>query len=118
MTAPLAADKMSLVQITSPFSGLGGFLYDTFDAIIVPAHFRRNLRTISYPSICKFALPPYLFWLVSPSSTGYMHENNIIEIDTLPTAVDTVGIDLIHTTHPNALLTQIQNMRKIDTTRR
>ena len=66
----------------------------------------------------KFALPPYLFWLVSPCSTGYMHENNIIEIDTLPTAVDTVGIDLIHTTHPNALLTQIQNMRKIDTTRR
>ena len=59
LTAPLAADKMSLVQITSPFSGLGGFLYDAFDMVMVLAHFHRNLRTISYPNSRKVALPPY-----------------------------------------------------------
>ena len=92
MTAPMAVDKMSLVQITSPFFSLEGFLYDTFDAIIVPAHFCRNLRTISAPNICKFMLPLYLVCLVRSLSTGYMIESIIIEIDTLPTAADTVGI--------------------------
>ena len=92
MTAPMAVDKMSLVQITSPFFSLEGFLYGTFDAIIVPAHFCRSLRTISAPNICKFMLPLYLVCLVSSLSTGYILENIIIEIDTLPTAADTVGI--------------------------
>lgn len=92
MTAPMAVDKMSLVQITSPFFSLEGFLYDTFDAIIVPAHFCRNLRTISAPNIFKFMLPLYLVCLVRSLTTGYMIESIIIEIDTLPTAADTVGI--------------------------
>ena len=114
----MAADKMSLVQIMSPLFSLGGIFYDSFGMVIVQAHFRRNLHSISFPDSHKFALPPYQFCLFTPRSTGYMIENIIIEIDTLPTAVDIVGIDLIHTTHPNALLTQIHNLRKIDTIRR
>lgn len=30
LPAPIDADRMSLVQITVPFPGLGIFLYDTF----------------------------------------------------------------------------------------
>jgi hypothetical protein len=30
LPAPMDADEMSLVQITTPFSSLGNFLYDTF----------------------------------------------------------------------------------------
>lgn len=118
MTAPMAADKMSLVQIMSPFFSLGGIFYDSFGMVIVQAHFRRNLHTILFPDSHKFALPPYQFCLFTPRSTGYMIENIIIEIDTIPTAVNVVGIDLIHAIHPNVPLTQIHNLRKIDTIRR
>ena len=82
MTAPMAADKMSLVQIMSPFSGLGGFLYDTIELVIDLAHFYRNLRTISYHNRYKIVIPPYLFCLVNPYNTGYMIKTNILEIDT------------------------------------
>ena len=46
LTAPLAADKMSLVQITSPFSSLGDLLYDTFEVVIDLARFHEKHRLI------------------------------------------------------------------------
>ena len=49
MTAPLAADKMSLVQIMSPFFSLGDLLYDTFEVVIDLGHFHEKHRLIFMP---------------------------------------------------------------------
>ena len=49
LTASLAADKMSLVQITSPFSSLVDLLYDTFEVVIDLGHFHEKHRLIFMP---------------------------------------------------------------------
>ena len=46
MTAPMVADKMSLVQIMSPFFSLGDLLYDTFEVVIDLARFHEKHRLI------------------------------------------------------------------------
>lgn len=61
MTAPMTADKMSLVQIMSPFFSLGGFLYDTFEVVIVLTPFYENYRPILYPAGYEIILLPYHF---------------------------------------------------------
>ena len=47
LPAPIAADEMSLVQITTPFSSLGNFLHGTFGGAIVGIIFSGKSRTFS-----------------------------------------------------------------------
>ena len=47
LPAPMAADEMSLVQITTSFSGLRKWLYDTFRVTIVGIFFNGKSRTFS-----------------------------------------------------------------------
>ena len=47
LPAPMATDKMSLVQITTPFSSLGNFLHGTFGGAIVGIIFSGKSRTFS-----------------------------------------------------------------------
>ena len=61
MAAWNTVSKISLVQITSPFSGLGDFLYGTFETIIVwtcfSGKFHTFLDTYGYkfaPLSCRF----------------------------------------------------------------
>ena len=69
MTAPMAADKMSLVQIMAPFSSLGGFLCDTFEVVIDLTHFYENYRPILYPAGYEIILLPYHFCPDEPRAT-------------------------------------------------
>ena len=47
LPVPMAADEMSLVQITTPFSSPGDFLYDIFRGVIVGIIFSRKFHTFS-----------------------------------------------------------------------
>ena len=49
LPAPMATDEMSLVQITTPFSSLGSFLYDTFQGAIVGIVFSGKSHTFLCP---------------------------------------------------------------------
>ena len=69
MTAPMAADKMSLVQIMAPFFGLGGFLCDTFEVVKVLTPFYKNYRPILYPAGYEIILLPYHFCPDEPRAT-------------------------------------------------
>ena len=54
LTAPMAACKISLVQITSPFSGLGDFLHDLLGTVMVRTCFSGKFRTFSGSRHHKF----------------------------------------------------------------
>ena len=57
LPAPMAANEMSLVQITTPFSSLGNFLYDTFQGAIVGIIFSGKSHTFLCPPGNKFGFP-------------------------------------------------------------
>ena len=49
LPAPMAINEISLVQITTPFSSLGSFLYDTFQGAIVGIVFSGKSHTFLCP---------------------------------------------------------------------
>ena len=57
LPAPMAADEMSLVQITTPFPGLGNFLHGTFGGAIVGIIFSGKFRTFPAPLRRKSGSP-------------------------------------------------------------
>lgn len=57
LPAPMATDEMSLVQITTPFSSPGDFLYDTFRGVIVGIIFSGKFRTFLCPPGNKSGFP-------------------------------------------------------------
>ena len=61
LTAGTASGKISLVQITAPYSGLGGFLHDHLGTVMVRTCFSGRFRTFSGPHGQKFLLPSYRF---------------------------------------------------------
>lgn len=62
MTAGNTAYKISLVQMTSPFSGVGTLLHDTFGTTMVLTCFSGRFRTFLGSHGHKFSLPSYPFY--------------------------------------------------------
>ena len=83
LTAGITSGKISLVQITISFFGLGDFLYDTFGSTIVGICFSARFHTFSGPLARKFALWPYRLNPSCPLPKGHMPEVIIIEKDNL-----------------------------------
>ena len=57
LPATMAADEMSLVQITTPYSSLGNFLHDAFEGAIVGIIFSGKYHTFSAPLRHKYGFP-------------------------------------------------------------
>ena len=57
LPAPMAINEISLVQITTPFSSLGDFLYDTFQGAIVGIIFSGKYHTFPAPLRRKSGFP-------------------------------------------------------------
>ena len=61
LPAPMAVNEISLVQITTLYSSLRNFLYDTFEGAIVGIVFSRKFRTFSGPPGNKSEFPSAQF---------------------------------------------------------
>ena len=61
LTAPMAASEISLVQITAPYFGLGGFLHDHFETTMVGTCFNGKFHTFSALPDRKSLLPSCRF---------------------------------------------------------
>ena len=64
LPAPMAVNEISLVQITTPFSSMGKFLYGTLEGVIVGIIFSGKSRTF-----------PGLLWNKSGFPSGQAHPN-------------------------------------------
>ena len=81
VTAGNTAGKISLVQKTSPFSGLGDFLYGTFETIIVWTRFSGKFHTFSSLPECKSFLLSYRFCTAVCYVKAHIHTVAIVEKD-------------------------------------
>ena len=72
LTAGTASGKISLVQITSPFSGLRDFLHDHSGTIMVKTCFGGRFHTLSGHQSCKSKSPSCFFAPVGDDPLGYM----------------------------------------------
>lgn len=70
--------------MTSPFSCLGGFLYDTFEAVMDLARSYQVFHTISRSFGCKYSLPSCQIFLTGLRADEHLSETIIIEKGTLP----------------------------------
>ena len=66
LTAGNTAGKISLVQITAPFSGLGDSLHDHLGTVMVGTCFSERSHTFSVLSGCKSESPSCLFHSSQP----------------------------------------------------
>ena len=73
MAAGNTAGKISLVQITAPFSGLGGFLHGHFETIIVWTCFSGKFHTFLGPRGRKFLLLSYRFCATDCYVKAHIH---------------------------------------------
>ena len=89
MTAGTATGKISLVQITSPFSGLNGFLYGTFESIIVGICFGERFHIFLVILAANSHLCHTDFAPVDYLAIGHMLEVIVIENDTRITFAET-----------------------------
>ena len=78
----MAACKISLVQITSPFSGLGDFLHDHLGTVMVGTCFSEKIRTCSGPHGRNSYFCHTHFAPDGLDTAGYMLEAIMIKNDT------------------------------------
>ena len=81
LTVGNTTGKISLVQITATSFGLGGFLYDTFEIIIVWTCFSRRFRTFLGPRGRKFLLLSYRFCATDCYVKVHIYAVAIVEKD-------------------------------------
>lgn len=83
LTAGNTAWKISLMQIGSTFSGLGGFLHDNWGMVMELMRFMRIYRTFDGLNKCSSVPLLYRFYPSWFYATEYMCEVSVIENGTL-----------------------------------
>ena len=81
LTAGNTVGKISLVQITATYFGMGGFLHGTFETIIVWTRFSGKFHTFSALPDCKSFLLSYRSCTTVRYAKAHIHTVAIVEKD-------------------------------------